>query len=195
MLENIQSINKSILLYLNSFTEFPIIWKIVYIMADAPIFLIPIFLVVAWIVFLKNEKKKHDLLYLFYSCLVAISISIIIQQFVHLERPEDALRWASNMILSHIPDASFPSDHASVSIAFLTSLFLFWFKKSFFIILPLFVIMNLSRVIWWVHWPFDILAWSIVWIFSWFLVYKLRDLTIFKVINENILKIANIFKL
>jgi membrane-associated phospholipid phosphatase len=29
------------------------------------------------------------------------------------------------MILKHIPDASFPSDHAAVSIAFLTSLALF----------------------------------------------------------------------
>ena len=49
--------------------------------------------------------------------------------------------------MSHVPDASFPSDHATVSIAFLTSLFLANYKRIGLIFLPFVIIMNLSRII------------------------------------------------
>jgi undecaprenyl-diphosphatase len=125
MLEFLQNINKEILLSLNSLTDIKIISDIVYIFADAPIFLIPLFLLCFWIYKRKDNIKKEQLLLIFYSIVFAVAINIVIQQFVHLERPETALHGATKLLLKHIPDASFPSDHASVSFAFLTSLFLF----------------------------------------------------------------------
>jgi undecaprenyl-diphosphatase len=65
-------------------------------------------------------------------------------------------------LLDHIPDASFPSDHASVSVAFLTALYLTGYKKVFWAFMPWVILMNLCRVIAGVHWPFDILAGTIV---------------------------------
>ena len=193
MFEILQNINKEILVSLNSLTEIKFIADIVYVFADAPVFLIPLFLAWYWIYKRNDSQEKKKLLLTFYSVVFAVLINIIIQQFVHLERPETALSGASKMILNHIPDASFPSDHAAVSIAFLTSIFLFWFVRIFLIFLPLFIIMNLSRIIWWVHWPFDILVWSIIWIISAFIIYKWKDFIIFEKINSFVFRIARFF--
>jgi hypothetical protein len=86
-----ENFNKPVLVYLNSFTDIKIIADIVYIFADAPIFLIPIILITLWILNRKNQNIKNNILFLFYSMIVAILISITIQQFVHMERPEIAL--------------------------------------------------------------------------------------------------------
>jgi membrane-associated phospholipid phosphatase len=74
-------------------------------------------------------------------------------------------------------------------------MFLFGYKKSAFTILPFFIIMLLSRIIAWVHWPLDIIVWSIVWIFSSFIIFKNTDFYIFKNINKVFLKIASFIKL
>ncbi len=190
-----ESFNKPVLVYLNSLTDIKFIANIVYIFADLPIFLIPLFLVWYWIYKRKENWEKKKLLLMFYSIFLAVVINVIIQKFVHLDRPESALNWAKEMILKHIPDASFPSDHAAVSIAFLTSLALFWFVRIFLIFLPLFIIMNLSRIIWWVHWPLDIIVWSIIWVISSFIIYKWKDFIIFEKINNFVFKVAKFFKL
>lgn len=190
-----QEINIPLLQYLNNFTESEIIAFIVYNMADLPIFILPIFLVWYWIYRRKNNEEKKKLLFIFYSTFVAIVISICIQQFVDLDRPETSLETTGKLILDHIPDNSFPSDHASVGIAFVSSLFFFWFTKLAIGVLPFFIIMLISRVVGWVHWPFDIIAGTFVWILSAFLVYKWQNLNIFKKINNFILDIARYFKL
>lgn len=192
-----EAINKPFSFYLNSFTDNVFIAQIIYIFADAPIFFLPLFLVGYWLYF--NYKKEHQnkntLLFMFYSTLIAIIISLIIQNFVHIDRPENSLQHAGKMILSHIPDASFPSDHASVSSAFLMSLFLFWFIRIGLILLPFMIVMLLSRIAGWVHWPFDIVAGIIIWCFSSFLVYKSQNFNILIKINAYILKFTSYFKL
>ncbi len=192
-----ESINKPISAFLNSFTWNDFIKDVIFIFADAPIFLIPLFLAWYWIYFVikKDDLSKENLLFIFYSTIIAISISLIIQQIIHIDRPETYLENTWNLILKHIPDASFPSDHASVSTAFLLSLFLFWYKKISYFILPLFIIMLISRIAGGVHWFFDIITWIVVWWFSGFLVYKTKDFSILKNINKFILKIANFIKL
>ena len=87
--------------------------------SDIPIFFLPIFLIIAWFYWsykIKNNEKKYDLLNIFYSVVLAVIINLIIQHFFFFERPETLI----TPILKHIPDASFPSDHAAVSFAFLT---------------------------------------------------------------------------
>ena len=44
--------------YLNSFLKYDIIAEIVYLMADFPIFFIPIFFLIAWLYF--NYKKDNS---------------------------------------------------------------------------------------------------------------------------------------
>lgn len=193
----LQSINEDLLVYLNSFTNSEIIKDLIYIFADLPIFFLPIFLIVAWIYYSYNlaDNSKKNLLIIFYATILSVSISMLIQQFIYMDRPEVHLANIWNLILEHIPDASFPSDHASVSVAFLVSILLFGYKKIFWIYLPFVVIMLLSRVSAWVHWPFDILAWIIVWIISSMILFKLRYNKLLEEINNFLIKLASYIKL
>ncbi len=196
----LQSINENLLVYMNSFTSNEVIANIVRFMADLPIFFLPIFLVTAWIyICFKKENsvsEKSKLLLMTYAPVVAVTINIIIQQFVHFSRPETALEWKATLILSHIPDASFPSDHAGVGMAFAMSLFLAGYTKIAWVFLPFAIMMNISRVMVGVHWPFDILAGSIVGIASAFVVFKVfAELKLVKTVNAFIIKIAAFLKL
>lgn len=197
MFNQIQIINQNLLFYLNSLAVNPIVKGVVIIFADLPIFFLPAFLVWYWIYYTrtKNPDKKEWLLFIFYSTIVSIVWNMIIQKFIYIQRPLTFLWAKAHFILKHIPDASFPSDHASVWFAFLVSLYLFWYKKIFYYFLPIVLVMLLSRVIAWVHWPFDILAWMIVWTISGYVVYFVKDLEFIKKVNSYIIKSAQFIKL
>jgi undecaprenyl-diphosphatase len=194
----LQDINKDILIYLNSFTNNDIFKNIVLCFSDTPIFFLPIFLIWFWLYYTYNNQnvKKNNLLFIFYSIFIWIVISLTIQQFVVVSRPEDIINWTGLLLISHIPDASFPSDHATVSVAFLTSLFLSWYKKYWYIFSIFVILMLLSRVMAWVHWPLDILAWTIIWIWTSFFTFKfLIKKDFIKNLNNYIIKLASFFKL
>lgn len=187
-------INKYISWSLNKFVISNNLKWLIWIFSDLPIFFLPWFLIFSRLYFTfksKNEKKKINLLFIFYSTLVAISINLIVQQFIILERPETYI----NPILKHVPDNSFPSDHAAVSFAFLFWLYFFWFEKTFWLFSIFVIIMNFSRIAWWLHWFFDVVVWLLIWAFSAYLIYKIKNCKIIKKINKLIFKIAKTFKL
>ena len=195
-------LNKEILIYINSFLQFDFWKNFSYLFSDWPIFFLPVFLVWAWLFWnfkLKKEEsveKKKDLLFIFYSIVFALSTNLLFQRFFHFDRPEWSCPIDWKLIIDHYPDASFPSDHATVSFSFLFSLYLAWYKRTFWIFLPFVICMNFSRIMVCVHWPFDILVWVLVWIIWAFLVFKfLKDLKIFEKLNNFILKISSFLKL
>lgn len=194
----LQNLNKAILVHLNDFWQIEWVKKIVFIFADAPIFFLPLFLLGYWIYWWKKDKRKfqENLLFIFYWVIIALLFAIIIQQIVHIDRPETALDNTWKLLLNHIPDASFPSDHATVSVAFLIWLFLAHYKKTFFYFLPFVIIMNLSRVIAWIHWPFDILVGTFLGIIGAFISFKiLKKIKLVKKLNFIIIKISRFIKL
>ncbi|PZM86425.1 hypothetical protein DLH72_00925 [Candidatus Gracilibacteria bacterium] len=192
-------LNKEILIYINSFLQSPFWFKFSYIFSDGPIFFLPIFLVGAWIFWtykIKNNDKKKVLLFIFYTTLFAVLSNLIFQRFFHFERPEGFCPIDGRLIIDHIPDASFPSDHAAVSFAFLFALFLAGYRKTALVFAPFVIFMNLSRIMACVHWPFDILAGALVGIIWAFIVFKLLKQTkIFDKLNNFILKISSFIKL
>ena len=183
--------------YLNSFLENKIIAEIVFIFADAPIFILPLFLVWFWLYYNKkwDLEWKNNMLLIFYSIVLWIIINIIIQHIIFIDRPMTSLQNAWRLILNHIPDASFPSDHATTSFAFVSGLFLFRFRKLFYVLLPIYLVMNLSRIMWWVHWPSDVLGWLVVWVISSFVIFKLKNNKYLLKTNEFFIKIAKFIKL
>ncbi len=198
MFQEIMKINENLLLSLNSLSKNDIIANLVWIFADAPIFFIPIFLIITWIIlsYKKELEKKKDLLFILYSCILGIVIALLIQKLIHFDRPENYIKNTWKLLLKHIPDASFPSDHATVSFAFLTSLYLSNYKKVFYIFLPFAFIMVISRVIAWVHWPLDIIVWILIWVLSSFITFKfIKKLEIIKKLNTMIMKLASFVKL
>lgn len=168
------------------------------IIADAPIFFLPIFLIWMWLYYVikNNIEQKKSLLLLFYSTVLALFINIVIQNLVHFDRPESVLQGTWNLILNHIPDASFPSDHTAVSMAFAIALYFIGFRKTAYIFFPIAVLMNVSRVISWVHWPFDIIVWTIVGLLSGYIVCKILIKNKYlNVLSDNLIKISKFFKL
>ena len=145
-------------------------------MADAPIFFAPVFLVSAWVYWTvkHNDEKKKDLIFIFFSVVASILTNLIIQHFVDEARPETFVQ----PLIDHLPDASFPSDHAAVSFAFLTSLYLFGYKKIFWIYLPFVILMNVSRIAAGVHWFIDVLVGMFVGIF-WAIILKNLEKIVF----------------
>lgn len=191
MIENILTWNQSTSIFLNTFTENSIMRIILPYFSDIPIFIIPIFLISYWIyaIIRWESKIKEALLMIFYADILAGSITILIQQFIYVERPLAFLQGRGMYILSHIPDNSFPSDHATIGTAFLVGLFLFGYKKSFYYLLPLFILMFLARVIGGIHYPFDILWGIAVGVLSGYTIYIIRGTLLFGKINQVIIKL------
>ncbi len=166
--------------------------SLVWIFADLPIFFLPIFLVGLWLYYnFKNIDKKTKLLYIFYATFIWIIVNLIIQQFFPMERPETFI----TPILEHVPDNSFPSDHAVVSFAFLASLFFFGYRKTFWVFIPFVLLMNFSRIAWGLHWFFDVFVWAFIGILSAYVIYKMQDHKYIQNLNSFALKIASFFKL
>ena len=194
-----QNINEQLLSWFNNLANYSIVENFVYIFADGPIFFLPLFLVAMWIYHThktKDQDKRHDLMFIFYACIVWIILSYIVKQFFDFDRPEAYLEATGKLLMSHVPDASFPSDHATVSVAFLASLFLANYKRIGLIFLPFVVIMNLSRIIAWVHWPFDIIAGTFVGIVASCITFKyIKKNKLVKRFNLFIIKLLTYIKL
>lgn len=194
----IQKWNEQWLIFLNSLADTQQLQMLFWIIADLPIFFLPIFLISMWVYYViknKNEQKKW-LLLLFYSTVLALIINIGIQNLVHFDRPESVLQWVWNLILDHIPDASFPSDHTAVSIAFATALFFTGYRKIAYVFFPIACLMNISRIISWVHWPFDVIVWTIVWLLSGYIISVIfKENKYITLLSVNILKLSKFFKL
>lgn len=160
------------------------LFTIVSVLADAIVFLFPIFLLAVYMVWMKRNTNifKEYALRIFSSAVFAAIINIIIQFFFNKARPESALEWTGWLLLKHLPTMSFPSDHAAVSMAFGIAAYFFvyllaWAKVQktmklwwiFFIAGS--VIMSIARVAVWIHRPTDILAGWVVWVLSCLMVF------------------------
>ena len=168
MLASLLELNKRLFLAFSALGDVPAVRDIVSVFADAPMFLVPFFLVGFWLYYARkrDDSGKKRLLSVFYATVVAIVLNIVIQHVVHVDRPAEFAKSAGRFILNHVPDASFPSDHASVGAAFVTALFLFGYGTVGYVAVPLLALMLVSRIIGGVHWPLDIFGGTVVGVFS-----------------------------
>ena len=156
-------------MFLNNLVSDPAVFKIVSILADIFVFAYPILLLGLFIYGMKKAKKEYQFgsISIFISVAVSALITLAVQQLIWKERPESLP--GLELILEHVPTISFPSDHATVSMAIAVGTFLIarqmgWRKILLlaFFLFDASILMCLSRVAVAIHWPTDILAgWGI----------------------------------
>lgn len=154
---------------LNHLVNDPTVFKIVSILADIFVFTYPLLLLGLFIYGMKKAKKEfqYGSISIFISVVCATLITLVVQQLIWKERPESLP--GLDLILQHVPTISFPSDHATISMAIAVGTFLvarqMGWKKILLISFFLFdisILMCLSRVAVAIHRPTDILAgWGI----------------------------------
>ena len=138
--------------------------------ADIFLIIYPIFLIIFYLkgIIKKQTEKKEWALFIFLSCAITLIINIIIQSFFFKNRPNIEIRDASTeetLLHQRLPQSSFPSDHAVVSMSIaIASLvwgyktknkLLIWFS---YVLILIAIIMSACRVITVVHRPSDILG-------------------------------------
>lgn len=181
---------QSLLHLLNSTTfNSTVLIKLVPILADIFVFAYPILLLIWYFtgIVKKNQIIKSDALTIFSWAAYATIINIILQSFLHKDRPIFAWDNSIHMILKDLPTASFPSDHAAVSMVIWLAVTIIWFQRKNtlvqtigFILIIFSIIMSVSRVAVWVHWPTDIIAgWGVA-----IIIVLLMSLTTIQILQK-----------
>ena len=169
----------NLLLFLNEYMKYHYFLLIsVPITADIFVFFYPMLLFILYLIGLLKNKEyyKESALWIFFSGIFSVIFNIFIQLFCDKIRPNILLGMLDEKLetIFHkiLPQSSFPSDHAAISMWIAIWILLRWYKnkdKKFVYIWIVFVlfslIMWLSRVMTAVHRPTDVIAWRIVWIF------------------------------
>lgn len=163
----------SLLKFLNEYVyKHDILVKSVPILADVFVFSYPIYLVGLYMYGIAQKKDyyKQAALYIFFSGFGAIFVNVLIQIFVEKARPDVVLNLLHEdrdalPLNAYLPESSFPSDHAAMSMAIATASLVRGLQHKdkkfvrFSAVLGLFsIIMCLGRVMIAVHWPTDIIA-------------------------------------
>jgi membrane-associated phospholipid phosphatase len=159
---------QSLLHLLNSATfDSPVLVKLVPLLADVFVFAYPVLLLIWYLTGIVKHKHtvKSDALTIFSWAAYATIINIILQSFLHKDRPIFSWDNSIHLILKDLPTASFPSDHAAVGMVIWLVVALIAFRRQntslkllAFALIISSIIMSVSRVAVWVHWPTDIIA-------------------------------------
>ena len=168
----------NLLLFLNEYMKYHNFLLIsIPITADVFVFFYPVLLVILYLVGLFKNKDyyKESALWIFWSWVLSMLFNIVVQFFCDKVRP-NILLWLEyekieTILHKFLPQSSFPSDHAAMSMGIAVWIILWWTRnkdKKFIYIWIVFVLFSLitwvSRVMVCVHRPTDIIAWSIIWI-------------------------------
>lgn len=126
------------------------------------IYIFCVYLVYLWFV---KSKYRQEVLFAGYAALLGLGINLIITLFYFHPRP--FMIPTGVLLIAHLPETSFPSDHATlmfaISLMFLTFREL---KGTGAILIALSFINGLARVYAGLHFPFDIAGSLFVALFS-----------------------------
>lgn len=155
--------------------------EIIKLLTDFWVILVVLLLVWLWLywVYKKKDEFKKNSLIIFYSIAFSFLIYVVLNLWLPL-RPRPETVSAIRPLVDHLPDNSFPSWHAIFAWAALFASYFFTKKYIFWILTVVSILMLISRIMAWIHYPSDIIVWLIIWIIWAFIVYKNKDNKIFK---------------
>jgi undecaprenyl-diphosphatase len=100
-------------------------------------------------------QKKKEILFAFFTGIVAYIVASILKIFIHTPRPFDAFSFVHPLISE--TGFSFPSGHATFFMALAVAIF-FYHKKAGYVFMFFALLIGLARIIAGVHFPVDILG-------------------------------------
>ncbi len=184
------NLNKSIFNSINHFAGNNVILdKTAIIIAE---YLPVIFIFILIYYWLKNNGLRNSILYCFYSAILGLILNYIITLFYFHPRP--FMDKIGIILIQHVPETSFPSDHTTFMTS--TALMLLYFKNTRFLgilLLSLSLIGGTARVFTGIHYPFDIMGSFLVAGISSFIIFQSQSklIQINKVIESIYVKIEN----
>jgi undecaprenyl-diphosphatase len=116
------------------------------------------FMLVLWFVLPRRaaDGRRH-LVYGAAAAVVGLLTNYVISHLVYRPRPFVLYPHQVHLLVQHVPDSSFPSDHATAVFAVATALVgsSKWLSRTFWIVA---ILIAIARVFIGVHWPTDVLA-------------------------------------
>ncbi|MDI6728982.1 MAG: undecaprenyl-diphosphatase [Thermodesulfovibrionales bacterium] len=181
----LEEINYSLFSSVNKFAGYNPIFDITAeLTAEYLPFLFILLMMYYWF-FKKDDTSRINLLSVGWSTLLALFINFLITLFYFHPRP--FMVHIGKLLISHGPETSFPSDHAtfmfSIAFAFIIHN---EFRKIGIVLIILALIGGMARVFVGVHFPMDIAGSFGVGLISTMIIFILRD--VFAPMNERIVE-------
>ncbi len=173
---------EKLLLWMHQVMQFPFFFHWLPVVADVFVFVYPVYLFVVYVYGMRLSHKgiiqwrifKESALWVFIAAMASAIFNMIVQVFLIKDRPDVVLNLLyqkrEDLILyDYLPEASFPSDHATMSmaIAMATLLYGIRYKKKWYVYFSIFLfaislIMGYARISIGIHWPTDVIGGYIV---------------------------------
>ena len=170
MYQKLLSFDQSWLISWNNFANSSPFWGGLFkFCGEYLIYIIPVFLVIFWIY--ETRSKKAGLAALF-SALLSVAFTNIIGRIINRPRPFELENIRE--LFFHRPTYSFPSDHAAVLFAIAFSLYFSGYKRLFWTMLVIAIVISLSRIATGIHFPSDVIAGAILGILCSWIIWLLE---------------------
>ncbi len=156
-----------------AFQQTSFLYYLLPICADIFVFIYPIYLLVVyfWGIWKKDYYYKHAGVSIFFSTVITAIVNVLcLQSFFEKQRPNIFLNLTTSetgetILHQYLPVSSFPSDHATVSMAIAVATLLWGIQhkdKKFrifgYFLIGISLLMSFSRVAVGVHWFSDVVA-------------------------------------
>jgi len=162
-----ETLNTHLFLFINGLTGNRMLDLVFMSIAGAAPYLSGLVLMIVYL-----RGKRNAALYAFYAALLGVAANLTIARFYYHPRPY--MLNLGHPLLAHGPEASFPSDHATLTLAIALSLLFSGERITGAVFLLYGLATGFARVYCGIHFPFDIAGSIVVSIVGSWLIYKLR---------------------